>query len=665
MKANDRLRFDRTLSTEKRVETGSYYTPPEMAEMMVCLALACTLSRRLAFLPEEAFFSLLKADQPQRREALLETLTDAEKELISRELAQMTVLDLSAGSGIFPLSYMKVLKRWFDDAGLWTAALAVRVAGNLHVIDIQPEPLALYAEEMKLAYDTNEDQLSLYCLDALDDEALNRHEQLAVLMDQGVDLVLGNPPYLGEKNHKELFQRLRNTSFGSRYYEGRMDYFFYFIYRGIESLKPGGQLCYITTNYFATADGAKGLRAFLQTTGSFRRLVNFNDCALFKDALGQHNVVFVYEKAGFDQSTALKPDKTACTLAYPLHKAAPLESLYEALSGVSRPLDWAYDTVSEKRLYDFRGMLKIIPSEGHQPILDKLRHDDRGMVRKTLGEAFYVQQGIVSGFDRDFKQNKGVFVLTKAEALALPELARHLKPFYKNKQIRKYQAVKPADYEILYLFETMEELEAEQGPVFQHLAPHRERLALRREVVKRIRPWYALQWPREPWRFEGPVIAAPQRAFVNVFAFEAEELYGSADIYYIADRDKTGDVAARTLWMTAYLNSPIVYFWLSLMGKRKGSMLELYATPLKSIPIPDLDLSQEIHQAIVSDAVALVAAKQQGASFEKLDKAYLSQIHQRFYELMNLSDSESRHIESYYEQAGAKASESSYWGLKT
>ncbi|VEH38973.1 Uncharacterised protein [Fusobacterium varium] len=41
------------------------------------------------------------------------------------------------------------------------------------------------------------------------------------------NILLGNPPYLGEKNNKSIFQKIRETEFGKKYYEAKMDYFYF------------------------------------------------------------------------------------------------------------------------------------------------------------------------------------------------------------------------------------------------------------------------------------------------------------------------------------------------------------------------------------------------------------------------------------------------------
>lgn len=40
----------------------------------------------------------------------------------------------------------------------------------------------------------------------------------------GFDIVIGNPPYIGEEGNKEIFQEVANTEFGKKYYIGKMDF---------------------------------------------------------------------------------------------------------------------------------------------------------------------------------------------------------------------------------------------------------------------------------------------------------------------------------------------------------------------------------------------------------------------------------------------------------
>ncbi|MCX6307808.1 MAG: Eco57I restriction-modification methylase domain-containing protein, partial [Bacteroidia bacterium] len=94
-------------------------------------------------------------------------------------------------------------------------------------------------------------------------------------IDERFDIVLGNPPYIGEKGHESIFQLLAKTSLGKRTYTRWMDYFYFFFHSGIDYLKDNGCLIFISTNYYFTSTGGKILRADLKNRTTIASLINF------------------------------------------------------------------------------------------------------------------------------------------------------------------------------------------------------------------------------------------------------------------------------------------------------------------------------------------------------------------------------------------------------
>lgn len=43
----------------------------------------------------------------------------------------------------------------------------------------------------------------------------------------GFDIIITNPPYIGEKGHKEIFREIKQGTLG-KYYQGKMDLFYFF-----------------------------------------------------------------------------------------------------------------------------------------------------------------------------------------------------------------------------------------------------------------------------------------------------------------------------------------------------------------------------------------------------------------------------------------------------
>jgi adenine-specific DNA-methyltransferase len=113
------------------------------------------------------------------------------------------------------------------------------------------------------------------------------------------DAVICNPPYVGEKGHKELFREIKNSGLRD-FYQGKMDLFYFFFHLALNHTSKNGIITFITTNYFPTALGARNLRNDLKARASVLEIVNFNELRIFESALGQHNMITILEKGSRD-----------------------------------------------------------------------------------------------------------------------------------------------------------------------------------------------------------------------------------------------------------------------------------------------------------------------------------------------------------------------------
>ena len=342
------------------------------------------------------------------------------------------------------------------------------------------------------------------------------------------DIVLGNPPYFGEKNNKEIFEDMKKYKFGKENYEGKMDYAYFFIAKGIDVLKNGGILTYITTNYWFKADHAKKLRAKIKKQTTFKYINNYNR-SVFEDAVGQHNVVFTLVK-----------EKYNCSLEIKDHRDRYF--------------------INSDKIYNYRDKI-ILAKKNDLERLDRLYNGRTHF----LGELLNINQGIVSGYDK-------AFVFNRYDK----KYSEYLKPFYKNKDIDQYSYT-TNNHWILYLDHKV----ILDNKLLEYISPYKERLSGRREVLKTVINWWELQWARDEKIFNGPKIIGRQRSKINKFSYSEDEFYGSADIYYLTSKEKTINL----FYILGYLNSKVFYDWFKYNGKMKGDNLELYATPLKETPI--------------------------------------------------------------------------------
>ena len=355
------------------------------------------------------------------------------------------------------------------------------------------------------------------------------------------NIVIGNPPYLGEKNHQKLFRNLKETEFGKKYYEAKMDYFYYFIEKGIDVLEDNGILVYITTNYWLKADSAVILRNKLKTEGYFTDIIDYN-VSIFKNAPGQHNMIFSWKKSKNNlKDFTIKIEKE--------------ENKF---------------TLSNKNIYDSRGNIIIVDEKNrifNEKILSKSNY--------KLEDIFNINQGIVTGCDKAF--------ITKEYDERFKE---YLKPFYKNKDVFKYNYLKENYFWIFY----MDRDQSISEELKNFFLPYKETLLKRREVQNNQIEWWQLSWAREKSIMTDEKILVRQRCKTNFFAYSNEEFYGSADIYYLTLKDKSFNI----FYILGYLNCDTFYQWYKNNGKHKGYNLEFYTTPLKQVPFYYPSSSQEV-----------------------------------------------------------------------
>ena len=114
------------------------------------------------------------------------------------------------------------------------------------------------------------------------------------------DLIIGNPPYLGQNYNAQVFQEyVRKFPICAEYFVGNMDLFYFFIHKAIVKLKPGGILSFITTNYWITKSkktGIKLLKPHVLSECFLRQYIDLSNLKMFQGAKGQHNCIFILQK---------------------------------------------------------------------------------------------------------------------------------------------------------------------------------------------------------------------------------------------------------------------------------------------------------------------------------------------------------------------------------
>ncbi|MCK9268638.1 MAG: Eco57I restriction-modification methylase domain-containing protein, partial [Alkaliphilus sp.] len=301
---------------------------------------------------------------------------------IDDALKNIRVADLAVGPGAFPLGMLNeivrvrnnitgyIIRKDREGASAYRyGEISIRkrrspyrmkletIKNCIFAIDIEPDAVDITKLRLWLSVvaeqETDDENSELYPLPNLD---MNIHvgnsligeweSKFAKVFKEkgGFDIVIGNPPYVGEKGNKEIFRSIVKTTFGKKYYRGKMDLFYFFFHKGIDICRDGGIIGFITTNYYITANGAVTLRKDLKNRTDILKLVNFNEFKIFESALGQHNLITLLRKSsseGKPDTEIINVKKSGC--------AAP-KGLKRILEGRCGETDYFFRT--HDRLFD-------------------------------------------------------------------------------------------------------------------------------------------------------------------------------------------------------------------------------------------------------------------------------------------------------------------------
>ncbi|MBA4408685.1 MAG: restriction endonuclease subunit M [Odoribacter sp.] len=476
-------------------------------------------------------------------------------------------------------------------------------------------------------------------------------------LKNGFDIVIANPPYIGSKGNEKIFQDVCKTDKGLSYFSRWMDYFYFFFHIGFDFLAEDGVICFITTNYFYTATGADKLRSLLKKN-AIEMLTNFNELKIFESAVGQHNAITLIRKR--------KTTKNSVTKVINVNKKGTANGFDLKLIFSQNDLNTSYNTIQTEKL--FEGIDNQIRIQLSMPINNDCLDVD-GILNKValgvspLSDYCNITMGIVTLSDTisnkhlstynllEAKKGDGVYVLNgkELELLGLDDKAKEtfIKPFYKNSDIKRYYSKSESD---LYLIYTKDQGKPIKLPI--GIQKHFEKfkpliVGLKENFLKnKIAAAVVLKWfkngnyfvlftPKKQSYFIGEKIITSYRSKTNSFTYNDVPWYASKDVAYILPRNGTVNLR----FITAILNSKLIYAWLLFKGKKKGDILELYKKPLSEIPIKIASNQQPFIELVDQ----ILVAKQDNL---KADTSALeNRIDKLVYELYGLTEEEIKIVE--------------------
>jgi hypothetical protein len=401
----------------------------------------------------------------------------------------------------------------------------------------------------------------------------------------GFDLVIGNPPYLGQKGNKLVFEPLASSPSCGKYFEGKMDLWYFFAEVGLDLCKTGGHLSFIATEYWTSAEGASKLRTKVLNDSHILSVHYFNG-SVFSEAPGIHSQIFLLKKED--------GCPTSATSVYSLPDRYRVGNLVCDLPRI------------ETRDFDQLPPIKqaTLPSDGSYFTFKRSRPSIislTGAKWVTLDQVFDIRQGVVPGFDKisgrlfRLAQELGLTTIEPgAPVFVVPadfgllgklrsrerDIIRH---FSYAESIGAFEFIGEANHRLIYSStETVDDI-SDFSHIADHLLPYRALLETRRETANGQKPWFHLHWPRTQELFESPKIVSVRMTPRPRFAFVRDAIYFDLAVNVLVAPMLSEEVLKRC---SLVLNSGIVAQWLRDNGKMKGEMFQVDKGPLEKVPIP-------------------------------------------------------------------------------
>ena len=436
-------------------------------------------------------------------------------------------------------------------------------------------------------------------------------------VNDGFDIVIGNPPYIQlQNNGGELAQLYAPCNYKT--YARTGDIYCLFYERGYQLLKPNGHLCYITSNKWMRAGYGEKTREFFANNTNPMLLIDFAGVKIFESATVDTNIL-LFAKAANEH-------KTLCAVTNKQNKDSVKNlSVFVQQSG----------SVCEFSNSDSWVILS--------PIEQSIKRKIEAVGTPLKDWDIQINYGIKTGFNDAFIINteKRDEILsncqTEDERKRTAELIR---PILRGRDIKRY-GYNWANLWLIYIpwhfplqfdesitgaSEKAEIAFQEQYPaVYQHMLKYKEPLSKRNKAETGIRyEWYAMQrWGAKYWEdFSKPKIMYPNMTKYIPFYFDEKNFLQNDKSFMI-----TGKHIA---YLTAFLNSSIFKFcFLDKFPELQGGTRELRKIFFDKIPVLKVsDKENEIFKSLITDI----------QDDYKKEKAIL--IDERLFELYGLSKEE-------------------------
>ena len=547
---------------------------------------------------------------------------------------ELKILDMACGSGSFLIrAYDELLKWQAQQAGMPIERLTQEyrtplLLNNIYGVDLDPQAVeiarlnlllrALAHRELlpsladnvrrgnSLIYGT-EEELRPYFGDAwADKRRFNWEEEFPAVMERGgFDVVIGNPPYVRiqslDRREADYYRANHSTAFGS------FDVSILFLERGIELLRPGGFLGFITSGRFLKAEYGKRLQGLLRAKVSVERIVDLSAHQVFAEATN-YPVIILLRKEVRERAlryTALPTAILDATAVSPVEvgRLGYVETDQDALGKGVWPPPVGEDATLVRKLASCSDLLKVLTTNIFQGLItsaDRVYH-----LQKT---------------DQPSPEVYRVHSRTLDRAVEIEGTL--LKPLLTGKEVHRYYL---SDQPWLLLFPYFvkegkvslipeSDFRSRFPKAWEYLTLNRRGLEEREKGKMRNDRWYAFGRTQSMGLHDYPKLAIPH------LVYRLECFYDNGGQYYLDNVDVGGvllkDGSHRNyLYTMGLLNSRLLnWYFQKISIPFRGGYRSANRQFLEPLPIRRIDFSdatdKEMHGALVALVERMLALQE-------------------------------------------------------
>jgi hypothetical protein len=564
----------------RRKREGVYYTPRFITKYIVEQAVGRCLQERYAALAAE--LKLDPATPPGQRTGAPWAKYHSGCYDILRALR---ICDPACGSGAFLIEAFDYLEGQYElviddliDAGACTEAELDKINPtilheNLFGVDLSPEAveitkLALWIRTAELGKPLSSLTDNIKCGNsvvsdpAVHEKAFNWQAAFPSVFEQGgFDAVIGNPPYIRQEwiaAYKPYWERAFKS------YHGVADIFTYFFERGVEILRDGGRLGFITSGSWVRGNFGAPLRKFLADSAAIESMIDFGEFQPFQDAEMIRPSITIANKSG---------ERRLMRLFKWLVAGRPPEELSAAIATAP--------TMTTAHLGEDAWELE---ADAVLALLNKLRSVTPILGEYTKGQ---ILRGVVTGAN-------DVFVIDEELRNRLIKQDRYstdlIKPFVQGTHLRPWYIEESHDYLIF----TRRGTNIDDYPAIrEYLQEHRKELEPRPPDLPAsanwagrkpgVYEWFEIQDTVDYWEgFEKDKIVWPDISKLPRFSMDTENRFLGNTGFVIPLRD---------YYLLGVLSSWATWFFISKTAqplRLRGDRWQyrLFAQFMEQVPIP-------------------------------------------------------------------------------